>query len=297
MKKRIVLILMLLIFVAVTASCARPEVGEQESQATRDKTETLLVFAGAASKPPTELAARAFEKKTGAKVELVFGGSGYVLSQMELGKIGDIYFPGSSDYMELAKEKGLVLPETEKYVVYLVNAINVKKGNPRNIKSLKDLARPGLKIGIANPEGVCVGLYAVEIIEKNLSLQEKEMLKRNIVNYPESCEKTATAVSMETVDAVIGWSVFEHWDPDRIETIPLKPEEIIRVGYIPVAVSSFSKNRELAQQFIDFLVSEEGQKFYRDYKYFTTPDEAWAYIGEKRPVGGVYELPEGWVVK
>ncbi|HEY3278614.1 MAG TPA: substrate-binding domain-containing protein [Syntrophorhabdaceae bacterium] len=49
----------------------------------------LLVFAGAASKPPTEEAAKAFEKKTGVKVNVTFGGSGFVLSQMTLAKKGD----------------------------------------------------------------------------------------------------------------------------------------------------------------------------------------------------------------
>lgn len=295
--KKVFLVLVLVLAVLTGTACSSGQKENENKKAELKKDAALLVFAGAASKPPTEEAAKAFEEKTGVKVDLVFGGSGYVLSQMELGKTGDIYFPGSSDYMELAKQKGLVIPETEKYVVYLVNAINVQKGNPKNIHSLKDLARSGIKVGIANPEGVCVGLYAVEIIEKNLSPAEKEMLKKNIVNYPESCEKTANAVAMGTVDAVIGWSVFEHWDPEKIETIPLKKEEIIRVGYIPVAVSSFSKNKELAQEFIDFLVSEEGQKFYRKYKYFTTPEEAFAYIGEKRPIGGVYNLPEGWVIK
>ena len=76
--------------------------------------DSLMVFAGAASKPPTEEAAKAFEAKTGVKVDVIFGGSGYVLSQMMLGKKGDIYFPGSSDYMELAKKKDVVFPETEK---------------------------------------------------------------------------------------------------------------------------------------------------------------------------------------
>ena len=259
--------------------------------------ESLLVFAGAASKPPTELAAAAFSEKTGVKVELIFGGSGYVLSQMELGKTGDLYFPGSSDYMEIAKAKGLVFAETERNVVYLVNAINVQRGNPHNIQGLGDLARPGLKVAIANPEGVCVGLYAVEILEKNLSAGELELLRDNIVNYPESCEKTATSISLQTVDAVIGWRVFEHWDPQRIETIPLKPEEVIRVGYIPVAVSTFSGNRALAVRFIEFLLSAEGQQFYEEYQYFTTPEQAFAYVGEERPVGGYYELPEGWVVE
>jgi molybdate transport system substrate-binding protein len=41
-----------------------------------DAQEKLLVFAGAASQPPTEDAAALYEKKTGTKVELVFGGSG-----------------------------------------------------------------------------------------------------------------------------------------------------------------------------------------------------------------------------
>jgi ABC-type molybdate transport system substrate-binding protein len=38
--------------------------------------DSLLVFAGAASKPPTEEAAKLYEQTTGVKVELVFGGSG-----------------------------------------------------------------------------------------------------------------------------------------------------------------------------------------------------------------------------
>jgi molybdate transport system substrate-binding protein len=256
-----------------------------------------MVFAGGASKPPTEEAAKAFEKKTGAKVDIVFGGSGYVLSQMILSKKGDIYFPGSSDYMELAKKKGVVYPETERQVVYLVPAINVQKGNPKKIKSLKDLTRPVLKVAIANPEGVCVGAYAVEIIEKNFTPEEKAQFRKNLINYTESCEKTATAISLKTVDAVIGWRVFQYWDPERIETIPLKPSEIIRIGYIPVAISRFTKNRELAQRFIDFLLSEEGKAIFRKYHYFMTPDEAFAWIGAKKPVGGEYLVPKEWIKK
>ena len=79
--------------------------------------DSLLVFAGAASKPPTEEAAKRYEQKTGVKVELVFGGSGSVLSQMKLAKQGDIYFPGSSDYMEKAKRAGEVFADSEKIIV------------------------------------------------------------------------------------------------------------------------------------------------------------------------------------
>jgi molybdate transport system substrate-binding protein len=278
-------ILILATFILVQSLC----------MAARASGEELLIFAGAASKPATEEAAKVFEKKTGTKVNITFGGSGFVLSQMALAKQGDIYFPGSSDFMEVAKRKGLVFPETERNVVYVVPAINVQKGNPKGIKTLADLAKPGIRVAIANPEGVCLGLYAVEIIEKNLSNDAKANLKKNIVNYTESCEKTATAISLKTVDAVIGWGVFQYWDPERIETIPFSKKEITRVGYIPIAVSSFTEKRVLAQAFINFILSDEGRAIFRKYHYFMTPDEAFAWVGEKKPVGGEYSIPKEWI--
>jgi molybdate transport system substrate-binding protein len=216
---------------------------------------------------------------------------------MMLGKKGDLYFPGSSDFMETAKEKGVVYNETEKKVVYLVSSINVRKGNPKNIRKLNDLTAPGLRVAIARPDTVCVGLYAVEIMEKNLTKEQIKALRKNIVNYTESCEKTATVISLHTVDAVLGWSVFQHWDPERIETVNLAKEEIARVGYIPIAISKYTKDRVSAQKFIDFLLSDEGKAIYRKYHYFMTPEEAYSYIGIQKPVGGEYSVPAEWINK
>ena len=255
----------------------------------------LLVFAGSASKPATEEAAKAFEKKTGIKVDLLFGGSGYVLSQMKLSHQGDLYFPGSSDYMQIAKAQGLLDPKSERIVVYLVPAINVPKGNPKHIHSLADLAKPGIKVAIANPEGVCLGSYAVEILEKNFTPKQKRQFRKNLVGYTGSCAKTANAVALGQADAVIGWRVFEYWNPNRIETIPLKSNEIVRIGYIPIAISKFSHHPKLAQKFIDFLISPEGQKIFAKYHYFSSPKEAEAYIGAKKPVGGLYNPPKEWL--
>jgi len=258
---------------------------------------SLLIYVGAASKPPTEEVAGVFEKKTGIRVHLNIGSSGAILSQLKLTRRGDIYFPGSSDYMELAKREGLVFPETEARVVYLVPAINVQRGNPKKIQGLKDLTRPGVRVAIANPESVCVGVYAVETIERAFSQEEKAAFRRNIRNYPESCEKTATIVALRAVDAVIGWSVFEHWDLKRIQTIPLKPEEVTRIGYIPAAIARYTNHRALAQQFLDFIASPEGKAVYKKYHYFITPEEAFAWIGSPKPVGGEYVVPGDWLTK
>lgn len=226
--RQVVMLGLVIVAILGFSGCAK----EQAKSTSKE----IFVYAGSASKPPTEEATQLFEKKTGIKVNLIFGGSGAVLSQMKLSKKGDIYFPGSSDFMEKAKKDDVVYTDTEQKIVYLVSAINVQKGNPKNIKTLKDLLKPGLKVAIANPETVCVGLYAVEILNKTLTKDEVKRFRDNLINYTESCDKTATAISLKTVDAVIGWSVFQYWDPERIETIDIDKSQIQRIGYIPIAI-------------------------------------------------------------
>lgn len=288
---------LLWILILIVWGCSEQSVKKTDRPETRESKRKLTVFVGAASKPPTEEIIALFEQKTGVRVEANFGGSGYVLSQMKLAKTGDIFFPGSSDFMEKAKTEDLIFSETERIPLYLVTSINVQKGNPRNIRTLKDLLKPGLRLAIANPENVCVGTYAVEVIEKNLSPAERVQLRKNLVNYTESCDKTATVIAMKSVDAVIGWEVFQYWNPGAIETVDLKPSEIVRVGYIPIAISKYTQNKELAQQFINFIMGEEAKAIFKKYRYFTSPEEAFEYIGEVKPVGGVYNLPNDWILK
>ena len=260
----------------------------------QSSSDRILIYAGAASKPATEEIVKDFKEKTGIVADVIFGGSGFVLSQMKLSKKGDLYFPGSSDFMELAKKEDLVFPESEKIVVYLVSAINVQKGNPKGIHSLRDLTKDRIRVAIANPEMVCVGTYAVEIIEKNLTPSEKEKFKKNLVNYTESCEKTASVISLKAVDAVIGWRVFQYWDPERIESILLKPEAISRIGYIPIAISRFTEDKIAAQKFIDFLSSSHGKTTFQKYHYLMDIQEAHRFTKPDTPVGGEYLLPEEW---
>ena len=128
--------------------------------------QTVVVFAGSASQPPLEEAAEAFEVKTGIPVVLHMGGSGAMLSQVRLTGHGDLYIPGSPDYMKKAQTFGLVGNDVA-ILAYLVPALLVPEGNPLRIYSLRDLGKPGLRVGLADPDGVCVGLYAVEILEAN----------------------------------------------------------------------------------------------------------------------------------
>jgi molybdate transport system substrate-binding protein len=251
---------------------------------------TLIAFVGSASLPATKEAARVFEKETGIHVELHFGGSGSMLSQMILSRRGDLYFPGSPDYMAKAIERNTVNPASVRAIAYLIPAINVPRANPRSIKGLDDLGRQEVRLAIANPHSVCVGLYAVEILEKN---GLKKRIKPNIKTYVESCSKTAHIVALNNVDAAIGWRVFERWNPERILTIPLKPHEVPRIASIPIAISTYSRSHKEAQQFIDFLDSDAGKGIFRKWGYIVTEAEARRFA-PKAQIGGRYEVPSDW---
>jgi molybdate transport system substrate-binding protein len=251
---------------------------------------TITAFVGSASKPPMDEAAKVFETQAGVKVYLTYGGSGAMLSQMELSKTGDLYIPGSPDYLIKSNANNITYPDTAKIVAYLVPAICVQHGNPKNIQALADLTKPGITVGIGNPSAVCVGLYAIEILDKNQLLPD---VYKNIITQAASCDNTAALISLKSVDSVMGWSVFHHWNPDNIDAIYLKPEQLPRLAYIPAAISTFSKEKEAAGAFIDFLTSKTGQDIFRKWGYDVTEAEARKYAPNAK-IGGEYELPDSY---
>ncbi len=269
----------------------KPRSQEHRQGETRAVERSIELFVGSASRLPVEEAARIFEREAGVSVVLHFGGSGRMLSEMKLSGCGDIYLPGSSDYMELAKEKGLVVAQSERIVAYLVPAIVVAEGNPLGVLGLEDLARPGLRVAIARPDAVCAGLYAVEVLER---AGISGRVRPNIVTHAESCEKLAQVVALGLADAAIGWRVMQYWDDERLEAVALAPEQVARIGYIPVAVSVFSRNPALARRFIAFLTSPAGRSIFSKWHYTVTEEEARRFAQAQAPVGGRWELPRMW---
>jgi len=277
-KRLLVLLLAGLLILIPLGGCSQ---GQQK---------TITAFCGAASKPAMEEAGQAFEEKTGIKVYLNFSGSGTMLSQMRVSKSGDLYIPGSPDYMAMAEHYGVVEPESVKIISYLIPAILVQHGNPKNIQSLSDLAKPGIELGIGDPESVCVGLYAYEILEYN-GLVDDVRGAGTIVTHAESCSKTASLVALKAIDAILGWRVFSKWHPDTIDVVYLEPEQIPKLSYIPGAISTFTEDRVSAQEFLDFLVSPQGQEIFSKWGYIATESEARRFAPNAE-IGGEYKLPK-----
>jgi len=74
----------------------------------------------------------------------------------------------------------------------------------------------------------------------------------------------------------------------------LKPQEIPRIGYIPIALSSVCRNPVAAGQFIAFLKSDAGRAILQKWGYLVSESEAKKYALPSTPVGGVWEMPASW---
>jgi molybdate transport system substrate-binding protein len=230
----------------------------------------LVAFVGSASKPPALEAKAVYEKKhPNVTVDMTFGGSGTLLNQMALEKTGDIYMPGSDDYMDKAEKQKAVIPKTRKIVAYLVPVICVQHGNPKHIMTVADMGKPGVTVGLAQAGAVCLGDVGDEILKK---AGVEEQVKKNCLTYARSCEQTQQLIQLGEVDAIIGWDSFKSWAPDKTDIV-LIPAKLIRVRNVPAAVSAYSKERRAAEGLIAFLTSKEGQKIFEKHGYCIKPPQ------------------------
>jgi molybdate transport system substrate-binding protein len=273
MKKLAFLIIIFLVFASAAYS-------QEQKQ--------INFFCGSAVRVPMDEIIQNYEKETGVKVNVNYGGSGSLLSQMELAKKGDVYLSGSPDYILIGEHKGLLFKGTDKLLSYLVPAIIVPKGNPAHIRTLEDLAKPGVRLGMGNPQSVCLGLYGIELLDDN-NLLDKVL--SNVVVMAKSCEDTAALAVLKKVDAIIGWDVFASWNPNDLEWIRINPEKIKRLAYVAVAIPVFAKDKNLSLGFINYMLSSAGQEVFKRWGYISSEKEAKKYA-PNAVIGGEYQLPQ-----
>lgn len=255
-----------------------------------NSTVELLALVGAAAGPPVEECADTFAAQTGTRVLLEQGSSGALLSRIVLTGKGDVYVPGSPDYLERAREKALVDVASVRRLAYLIPSVVVPHGNPLSIQSLEDLGQEGARVGIGEPFSVCVGAYGVEILE---TAEVADRVRPNVVTHAQSCASTAGLVALGSVDAAMGWRVFAAWNPDRIEVVPIAPHRIPRLGEIPATVLASTEHPDEAAQFVDHLAGPRCREVFAQHGYIVSEEAARAHAPEAH-IGGTYDPPEAW---
>jgi accessory colonization factor AcfC len=130
--------------------------------------------------------------------------------------------------------------------------ILVRKGNPKKIRSLGDLATDSIRLLVMNGSGQ-TGLWEETAAVRGLV---PDLQKRNAVTVSSSTEAIERWKTVTTLDA---WITFESWHyrlEDVTDLVRLPKEERIFRGTAVVG-THFYKNKEKARLFIEFLKTEQ----------------------------------------
>jgi len=226
----------------------------------------LSVYCAAGLRPAMDDLARAFTAKTGVTVETDYGGGGMLISRLRLARRGDLFIPGDVGYVELAEKEGLV--ESKSMVCYFVPVILVQKGNPKNIRTPADLARPGLRVGLGNPKACQIGVASEKIFEKNRL--DRAAIEKNLAFSSTTVNELGIQIKTGQLDAAIVWDAIAALYGDCGEVVPIPPQEN-DISHVAVAVLKCSANRPAADAFVQFVLSPEGQDILRKHQYRTEP--------------------------
>jgi len=222
----------------------------------------LLIFCGAGLQPPISELAEIFANENNLKILTDYAGAEVLLSKARLSKRGDIYIPGDKGYVDSAAAKGLILSQNS--VCFYVPTIFVQKGNPREIKEIKDLLRPGIKLGLGNPDYIPVGRKARQIFEKN-GISWKR-IETNLKFQSATVNELCLQIQARSLDAVIVWDAVAQRYSKYGELIPIPRQQNVS-STVDAGVLKFTENCELAEKFVDFLCSEDGRAVFRKLNY------------------------------
>jgi molybdate transport system substrate-binding protein len=226
----------------------------------------LRAYSADAIKLALDEAVLAYQRETGLEVKVTYGKTKEAFAQAKQEK-GDLYFSGHADAYEAAKKEGLALEGSQRVIGFLTVAIAVPKGNPLKIAALADLAKPGVKVGLGDPNTSQLGRVSEELLQKG---GMAEAVHRNVVARGSCCSEVAALLTSGKVEAVLGWTSFAKGAPDKVETVPL-PADLAKPLPVTGLVLTTSENPRAAARFLAFLRSRKGRAIFAKYGYARRP--------------------------
>jgi molybdate transport system substrate-binding protein len=207
------------------------------------------------------------EQNPGMDVVISFAGSTELLAQIEQGAPADVLASADEAKMDTAVEEDFVSePRT-----FARNrpVVIVSIDNPAGIGALGDLAAPGTSIVLAQ-DGVPIAEYAKEVLSNADAEYGEDFDQRvldNIVSRETNVRASANRVALGETDATFVYVTDVTPDiQDQVEVIEIPQNLNVNATY-PIATVTESQNSALAQEWVDLVLSYEGQEVLESYGF------------------------------
>jgi len=241
-----------LVLAASVSGCASR--GSATTQPSEKPPTELTVSAAATLRDAFEQFAPEFEKANNAKIVYNFGASGVLQKQIEGGAAVDVFASASPTQIDALVAGGLISEEATASFISNELVIVVPSGNPAGIAGPGDLAR-AKRLATGDPESAPHGTKAKEWLEGQGLWTE---LERKFV-FGENAAQTTDFVARGEVDAALLFAS-EAAGRDDMEVVYTVPSDQIKPIRYVIAPLASSANPELAQAFVDFVMSARGQQ-------------------------------------
>ena len=230
---------------------------------------TLLLYCAAGIKPVVEKVTKEYYKEYGVRVDVQYGGSGTLLSNLRIAKQGDLYLAADKSYIQEAVSFGLI--KEIQSLAFIKPVISVAKGNPKNIKTVEDLFQDTVKVAIANPEAASVGRLTKKMLTQS---NQWEALNKNIVVLMPTVNEVANTIKLGTTDAGIIWdATANQYEELDIVNVPLF-ESFIK--NITIGVLDCSKQPTEAIKFMRYLSAKnKGLPVFKSFAYQPIVGDVW----------------------
>lgn len=254
--KRIILAV-IVVAAVLLAGCESKE-SEEEQAAEKE----LLLYCGAGIRPPAAELAETFGREHNVKIITDYAGSEVLLSKIKLVRRGDLYMPGDKHYIQQADREGMIYSSQK--VCYFIPTILVQKGNPKKIRGLEDLLKTGVKLGLGDPRACAIGRKTKKIFAKN-NIEWAEV-EKNLKFQSLTVNELGMQVQAKALDAVIVWDAIAKYYSEHGEEVPIPPEQNV-ISTVDIGVLKFTQNRPMAEKFVDFAASPQGQAIFKKHLY------------------------------
>ena len=213
--------------------------------------QTIMVFAAASLKLTfTEIGEQFKTDNPGATVEFSFAGSSDLVTQLTQGAQADVFASADTKNMDKAAQAGLVDGDPVNFASNALTIV-VAPGNPKQIKSFQDLAKPGLAVVICAPQVPCGSATqkVEEATDVDITPASEESSVSDVLNK----------VTTGQADAGLVYVTDATGAGDKVTAVPF-PESADAVNTYPIAALRSSTHQERARKFIEAVTGEVGQK-------------------------------------
>jgi ABC-type molybdate transport system substrate-binding protein len=179
------------------------------------ETPELTLFSGTVNRRAIAATLEEFQRREGCRITTVFEGCGTLVGMMRAGATPDAYLACDVSYVEQVSEQfRQPLPLSTNRLV-----LAVRTGNPAQIRNLADLTRPGVRVGLCDPQLTALGDLTVRM------LQEAGALSGVQENSPRTGITgdvlVAQLLASDKLDAVIVYEANCAAARDQLEVIPI----------------------------------------------------------------------------